>query len=263
MRRFSQTARGVLTTLVIAVALASAPLVSWAKQEVTVTDDSPIAVSISSYQLTLIKLPAPVVPNGLMTVNPALEVRANGANVAIDPKGTTAPADLVVMTEHQAYLFQLMPKPIPAETIVVQDLRLPTGGGKAEADPVKRLESYVETNVELLKQAAHGALPRSYVATEIVKTAYPKWLELEVLDAMEYRGPTYTVRRYHLYNHKDATQSLRQTEFFTGEELSIALDRHVIAHAQDASVFILTYTKPLPKEQRKPNSPDPESRRSK
>lgn len=263
MRGSGQTTRWVFAMLAMAVALASGPQASWAKQEVTVSDDSPIAVTISSYQLTLIKLPAPVVPNGLMTVNPSLEVRASGVNIAIDPKGTTAPADLVVMTEHQSYLFQLIPKGIPAETIVVQDLRLPTGGGKAEADPVKRLESYVETNVELLKQTAQGTLPRSYVVTDIPKTAYPKWLELEVLDAVEYRGPVYTVRRYHVYNNKDATQSLRQTEFFTGDELSIALDRHVIKYTQEASVFIVTYTKPVSKDQRKTSSPDPESGRSK
>ena len=60
---------------------------SWAKQEVTVSDDTPIAVDISASQLTLIKLPGVVVPNGLITVSPSLEIRANGKNVAIDPKG--------------------------------------------------------------------------------------------------------------------------------------------------------------------------------
>ena len=257
MRRAAQNVRWMVMAAALAVSLVSAP-VCWAKQDVLVTDDSPIAVNISSSQLTLIKLPATVVPNGIMTVSPALEVRANGANVAIDPKGSISPADLVVMTENQSYLFQLLPKAIPAETIIVQDVRVPAGGGKSE-DPAKRLESYVETNVELLKQAAQGTLPKSYVATEIPKTAHPKWLELEVLEATEYRGPTYTVRRYHLYNNKDATQSLRQTEFFTGEELSIAVDRHVISHAQEASVFIVTYTKPLLKDQqKKAKSPDPE-----
>jgi len=260
MRGVARNVRWVLVTAALAVCLATVPPVSWAKQDVLVTDDSPIAVTLSSYQLTLIKLPAAVVPNGIMTVSPALEVRANGPNIAIDPKGSTAPADLVVMTEQQSYLFQLIPKGIPAETIVVQDVRVPAVGGKAE-DPAKRLESYVETNVELLKQAAQGTLPRSYVATEIPKPAHPKWLELDVLDATEYRGPVYTVRRYHLYNSKDATQSLRQTEFFTGEELSIAVDRHVITHAQEASVFIVNYTKPLPKDQRKAGSPDPEPSR--
>ena len=257
MRRVAQNVRWVMMAVAVAVNFAPAP-VSWAKQDVLVTDDSPIAVNISSYQLTLIKLPGTVVPNGIMTLSPTLEVRANGPNVAIDPKGISTPADLVVMTEQQSYLFQLQPKAIPAETIIVQDVRVPAGGGKAE-DPAKRLESYVETNVELLKQAAQGTLPKSYIATEIPKTAHPKWLELEVLDATEYRGPTYTVRGYHLYNNKDATQSLRQTEFFTGEELSIAVDRHVISHAQEASVFIVTYTKPLPKDQqKKAKSPDPE-----
>lgn len=235
---------------------------SWAKQEVTVSDDTPIAVDISASQLTLIKLPSVVVPNGLITVSPTLEIRANGKNVAIDPKGTTQLADLVVMTEHQSYMFQLQPKPIPAETIVVQDVRLPTGGGKAEADPLKRLEGYVDANVELLKQAVQGTLPKGYVARDIPKKAHPKWLELEVWEGTEFRGPVYTVSRYHLYNRSDKVQSLRQTEFFTGNELSIGLNRHVVKPTEDVVVYIVTYSRALSPDQKKANSPDPEPWRS-
>lgn len=232
--------------------------VSWAKQEVTVSDDTPIAVDISASQLTLIKMPGVVVPNGLITVSPSLEIRANGKNVAIDPKGTTQLADLVVMTEHQAYMFQLRPKPIAAETIVVQDVRLPSGGGKQETDPLKRLEGYVDANVELLKQAVQGALPKGYVARDIPKNAFPKWLEMDVWEGTEFRGPVYTVSRYRLYNRSDKTQSLRQTEFFSGSELSIGLNRHVIKPTEDAVVYIVTYSRALPPDQKKANSPDPE-----
>ena len=244
--------------LMMAGALTAQPLLAWAKQDVVVHDDSPIAVTISASQLTLIKMPSAVVTNGLMTVSPAFEIRANGSNVAIDPKGSTAPGDLVVMTEHQSYLFQLTPRPIPAELIVVQDVRLPAAGGKPESDPLKRLESYVETNVELIRQVVEGSIPKTCMATKLSEKNYPKWLELQVMDATEFRCTVYTVRRYHLYNNKTATQSLRQTEFFTGEELSIALDRHVIKQAEESNVYIVTYTKPIPKDQRKASSPDPE-----
>ena len=91
--------RTIVRMLGVVALAASYAVPSWAKQEVTVTDDSPIPVAISSSQLTLIKMPSPVLPNGLMTVNPMFEIKANGTNVAIDPKGTTAAGDLVVMTE--------------------------------------------------------------------------------------------------------------------------------------------------------------------
>ncbi len=248
--------------LVVALGSGVSASAGWAKQDVTVSDDAPIAVDISSSQLTLIKLPSSIVPNGLITVSPALEIKANGKNVAIDPKGTTQLADLVVMTEHQSYLFQLRPRPIPAETIVVQDTRVPNGGGKLEADPLKRGEGYVDANVELLKQTVQGSLPKSCVPREISKKAYPKWLELEVLEGKEFRCSVYTVVRYHVYNRAEKIQSLRQTEFFTGNELSISLNRHVLKPADDAVIYIVTYTQPLLPDQRKTNSPDPEPWRS-
>jgi hypothetical protein len=250
--------------MVVSVLVLSVPVPARATQNITVTDDSPIPIVISSYQLTLIKLPATVVPNGLMTVNPAFEIRGNGRNIAIDPKNTTAPGDLVVMTENESYIFQVTPKPIPAEMIVVEDIRQAAGGGKPEADVVRRSDSYPEANVELIRQAAQGTLPRSCILRDVSKKAYPKWLELDVLNVREYRCPQYTVRLYDLYNSKKETQSLRQTEFFTGQELSIALDRSVIANGQSAVVFIVTYTEPLPKEGqgRKGQSPDPDAWRN-
>lgn len=250
--------RTIVRMLGVVALAASYAVPSWAKQEVTVTDDSPIPVAISSSQLTLIKMPSPVLPNGLMTVNPMFEIKANGTNVAIDPKGTTTAGDLVVMTEHQSYLFQLVPKPIPAETIIVRDARLPDSSTRGEPEPSKHNEGYVQANVELLRETVQGTLPKSCVVVEIPKKALPRWLELTVVDGTEFRCSVYTVRRYRLYNNKNATQSLRQTEFFTGAELSIALDRHVIEPAQDASVYIVVYTSSIPKEQKKPNSPDPE-----
>jgi len=249
---------GVVTMF---VALQGMP-VAWAKQEVLVVDDTPIAVQISSSQLTMIKLPSPVVQNGLITVSPTLEVRANGKTIAIDPKGSVVPADLAVMTDHQSYMFQLTPASIPAEVIVVQDSRVPTGGGKPETDPLKRLEGYVDTNVELLKQAVQGTLPKSCVAREVPKKSFPKWLELEIWEGVDYRCQVYTITRYHVFNKSEKTQSIRQTEFFTGNELSIALNRHVIKPTEDAVIYIVTYSKPLAPDQRKVTSPDPEPWRS-
>lgn len=231
-----------------------------ATQKVLVTDDTPIPIAVSSYQLTLIKLPSNVVPNGLMTVNPAFELRGNGRHIAIDTKNTTAPGDLVVMTEAQSYVFQVTPKVMPAEMIVVEDVRLAPGSGRPETDPVRRSDSYPEANVELIQQAAQGSLPRSCVPKDIPKEKHPKWLELEVVIEREYRCPQYTVRTLELYNSKLEPQSLRQTEFFSGQELSIALDRTVIRTGETAIVYIVLYTQPVAeKGSRRTLSPDPDA----
>jgi hypothetical protein len=167
------------------------------------------------------------------------------------------------MTETQSYVFQVTPKMMPADMIVVEDLRMSAGNGKPEADPVRRSDSYPGANVELIQQAAQGTLPRSCVQTAVPKESYPKWLELEVVSVSEYRCQLYTVRTYDLYNAKPATQSLRQTEFFTGQELSIALDRMVIQSGESAVVYTVTYSQPLKPEKgsRRITSPDPEAGR--
>jgi hypothetical protein len=127
-----------------------------------------------------------------------------------------------------------------------------------EADPIKQSESYVYGTIELFQQIRQGTFPRSYARREIPKEAYPRWLELDVMWAEEIRGPIYTAQRYRLHNKGMATQALRETEFYTGEQLAIALDRHVIQSGEEAVVYVLSYTKPLPVEMRAPTSPDPE-----
>ncbi len=246
------------TILCGVLSLCATVSVASAKQEIQVTEDAPIVVDISASQLTLIKLPSPVVQNGLITVSPTLEIRANGKNVAIDPKGVQQPADLAVLTEHQSYVFQLRPKQIPAEIIVVQDQRVPSGSGRPEADPVKRSDSYVDANVELLRQVSQGMLPKSCVSHVITEKAYPKWLEIEILEGVEYRCPVYTVVQYRLYNNKDRAVSLRQTEFFTGNELSIGVSRQVLKPTDDGVVLIVSYTPPSAIETRKTTSADPD-----
>jgi len=165
------------------------------------------------------------------------------------------------MTDTQSYVFQVTPKDMPAEMIVVEDARSGGGGNGSESDPVRKADSYPEANVDLIQRAAQGTLPRGCLITDVPKEAYPKWLELEVVLMRDYRCPQYTVRTIEVYNSQVAqVQSLRQTEFFTGQELSIALDRTVIKPGETATVYIVMYTRPVRGEKGKPSrpiSPDP------
>lgn len=250
MRELCRCASSVLS-LVAALSLA-VPV--WAKQDIVVSDDQSITVDVSVAQLTLIKMPSVVVPNGVMTSNGQLQVKAKGRNVMIS--AATTPSDLVIITDEQSYTLRLNPKPIPAETVVITDARLASDG--ADADPIKQSDGYVDGTVELFQQIVQGTFPRSYARREIPKEAYPRWLELDVMWAEEIRGPVYTAQRYRLHNKGMATQALRETEFYTGEQLAIALDRHVIQSGEEAVVYVLSYTKPLQVDKPAPVSPDPE-----
>jgi hypothetical protein len=257
MKRVSRWSQRLLLLFCAMFVLAGAHP-SWAKQEIIVTDDDPITVDISGMQLTLLKMPSAVLQNGLITVSPVLEVRATGKNVVIDPKGVMQPADLAVMTEHQSYVFRLKPTQIPAEIIVVQDPRVPAGGSRSEAETAKRSDGYVDANVELMRQASQDSLPKACTSHRLAEKVYPKWLELTVLEGTEYRCPVYTITQYKIINGKDRTLSLRQTEFFTGNELSIALSRPILKPSEDGVLLIVSYTQAPATKERKIISADPE-----
>lgn len=257
MKSVSRRSQRILSLFCAMYVLAGAHL-SWAKQEILVTEDAPITVDISGTQLTLLKMPSAVLQNGLITVSQVLEVRANGKNVVIDPKGVMQPADLAVMTEHQSYVFRLKPTPMPAEIIVVQDPRVPAGGGRTEAETAKRSDGYVDANVDLMRQVSQDSLPKACTSHRLPEKAYPKWLELNVLEGTEYRCPVYTVTQYKIYNGKDRTLSLRQTEFFTGNELSIGLSRQVLKPSEEGVLLIVSYTQATATKERKVISADPE-----
>jgi len=251
--------KAIVSALLVTSVALGLHTTGWAKQEIIVSDDAPIRVDIAQSHLTLVKLPFAVNPNGIITVSPTLEVRASGKNVAIDPRGTKELADLVVMTEEQSYVFQLRPMPIAAEMVVIVDTRASASGRKAEQEQLKRAEGYIDANVDLVTQAARGSLPKSCLRREVPRTSYPAWLELEVWEAIDYICQVYTVTYYRVHNKSREVHSLRQTEFFTGEQLSISLNRHILKPGDDAEVFLVTYSKPVHLVQDKPVPADPEA----
>lgn len=164
---------------------------------------------------------------------PDLEAKAQGRYVMVRVR--TSPADLVVMAGRQAYVFELVASAESTQRITVEDDR--AEGAPGEDDPVKLATDYVDGLVELMRRAALEDLPRSCHSAPIDPEQYPRWMELEVVKGIESRCPRYRVMAYRLANKTSGTQTLRESEFFTGKELAIALNRHVIESGEEVRVL--------------------------
>ena len=172
---------------------------------------------------------------------PDLEAKAQGRYVMVRIR--TSPADLVVMAGRQAYLFELVASEESTQRITVEDYR--AEGATGEDDPIRMATDYVDGLVELMRRAALEDLPRGCRSSPIDPERYPRWMELEVVQGIESRCPRYRVTAYRLTNKTSGRHTLRESEFFTGKELAIALNRHVIEAGEEVRVLWIDLA-PLP-----------------
>ncbi|MBK8380267.1 MAG: hypothetical protein IPL14_20825 [Nitrospira sp.] len=119
-----------------------------------------------------------------------LKAKPEGRNLIVQVKA--GPADLVVMAGEQTYVFEVgVSVSLGAQTISIEDRRV--GTVVYDTDPARQAADYVDGLLETLQMAARGALPKGYRQTSIAEERYPKWLELKVVQGIEYRGPKYRV----------------------------------------------------------------------
>ncbi len=209
----------------------ASPPFSQADQRLTVEDSRTLRAAVSLRDINVIELPEEV--TSVSSSKPDLEAKAQGRYVMVRVR--TSPADLVVMAGRQAYVFELVASEESTQRITVEDDR--AEGAPGEDDPVKMATDYVDGLVELMRRAALEDLPRSCHSAPIDPEQYPRWMELEVVKGIESRCPRYRVMAYRLANKTSGTQTLRESEFFTGKELAIALNRHVIESGEEVRVL--------------------------
>lgn len=221
---------GLAASTAIALALLNPPF-SQANQRLIVEDSRTLRAAVSLRDLNVIEMPDDV--TSVSSSKPDLEAKAQGRYVMVRVR--SSPADLVVMAGRQAYVFQLVGGEGVAQRITVEDAR--AEGSAGEDDPIKMATDYVDGLLELIRRAALSDLPRHCHAAPIDPERHPKWMELGVVRGVESRCPRYRVTVYTLVNKTSGTQTLRESEFFTGKELAIALNRNVIEAGEEVTVL--------------------------
>ena len=114
--------------------------------------------------------------------------------------------------------------------------------------------------LDTLQRAARGALPKGYRQTTMTEERYPKWLELKVVQGVEYRGPKYRVIVYRLVNTAGHKYTLREQEFLTGVQKAIALNREVVESGEEVVVYLLDDAPPEPPKPKPEPKVDPDAK---
>jgi hypothetical protein len=216
---------------------------------VVVGDDGATFLTLSGRDLNVLMFPAPIT---MATSSRAdLKAKPEGRNLIVQVKA--GPADLVVMAGEQTYVFEVgVSASLGAQTINIEDRR--AGTVAYDTDPARQAGDYVDGLLETLQLAARGSLPKGYRQTTMSEERYPKWLELKVVQGIEYRGPKYRVIVYRLLNTSAHKYTLREQEFLTGTQKAIALNREVVESGEEVVVYLLDDA-PL-----EPPKPKPESK---
>lgn len=175
---------------------------------------------------------------------PDVSAKNEGRNVIL--KVPSGPADLIVATASgQIYVFEVLVQPtLGAQLITIDDYRA-TASDRA-ADPVQRASDYIDGLMDVFTLIAQGDIPNGYVTASLLPESYPKWLELTVKGAAEFRGPKYRVTSYLLENTTPRVYTLRQPEFYTGRQRMIVFDRQTVEPGGIVEVFVVDDTPMMP-----------------
>lgn len=232
----------------------AAPTPSQAGQRLIVAGDVPQTVTLSSRDLNVLSFPASVLQATSSRAD--LSVKSEGRTVIL--RVPSGPADLVVMTSTgHVYVLELIVQPtLSAQMITVEDYR-PSAADRT-SDPVQHAADYVDGLLEVFTLIAQGDVPKGYLATTLPQESYPKWLELAVKGAMEFRGPKYRVTMYALENTTPRNYTLRQAEFYTGRQRMIVFDRQVVEPGAVVEIYVVDDAPILPARVSTPKI-DPES----
>lgn len=232
----SRAPRALLLMAGMGVWLGLAPSAE-AVQRILVADESAIPVRVSARDVNVITAPTPVLQ--AVTSKADIDVKTNGRHVLV----TTGkdPGELVILTDQRVYVLQLKPELRPAETIILVDDREDTAQGAGSAGGVGRESSdYLDEVTTLIQTVMRGEPPAGFQVVLTPENRRLTWVELETVRDLVYVGSLYEIRRIDWRNDGTHPQTLRESSFYTGRELAIALD-HLVIDPGVTAIGVLVY----------------------
>lgn len=226
MRRNAQCFIAVLILAILTVSAQTAQ----ALQVLSPAEGESVFVNISKKELNMIQFPF----NGIRayTSSRAIEVvvRDRQVLVTMTEKGETKPQEVFFSTPYGTYLLMLVPKDVPAETIMMRIDKADT----AEADDWERDNDYVKRLKDLIKALHMGSPPNGY-ALNTDKVNASRWECIEQTRVLAMTGANLVGEVYDLVNHGTAPVRLSESEFYDKGVLAVSLssqDLHIGAKEQ-------------------------------
>jgi conjugal transfer pilus assembly protein TraK len=217
----------------VALALAIAPA-AHALQVITPVEGESTFVNISQKELNMITFPF----DGLraFTSSQGIDIKVQSRQVLItmSDQSTQKPQEVFFSTPYGTYLLMLVPKAIPAETVVVQI-------DKARIEEAEDWESehdYIKRLKELVKSLYMGIPPSGYaMSTDKVDVSQWEGIEQTIVSRMTGAGLIGEVHQ--VTNHSTQAARIIESEFYREGVLAVSLTGHELRPGKSEQAFIV------------------------
>jgi conjugal transfer pilus assembly protein TraK len=219
---------------VVLLILAIAPQRVVALQVISPAEGESMFVNISQTELNLIQFPF----GGIRayTSSPKVDIKVQSHQVLVtmtDPQ-VSKPQEVFFSTPHGTYLLMLVPKGIPAETIVMKISKEKF----EEAEEWEKESDYVTRLKELIK-ALYAGIPPSGYSMSAEKEDVSMWEGVEQTVTMTMVGAGLAGEVQDLTNHGALAVNIEESEFYKEGVLAVALSSHEINPGSKGQAFIV------------------------
>ncbi|HWP91762.1 MAG TPA: type-F conjugative transfer system secretin TraK [Thermodesulfobacteriota bacterium] len=204
----------------------------WATTVIEAIDeDKSIFVTVSSRDINRIEMPEPVIE---ALSSKAIDVKIKERNIFVKVPDSH-PAELFISTKKKNISLILVPKDIPAETIVVRDTKdgLSTSSWNFVED-----NSYEGTIKKIMLFLFKRSAPSGYIAS------YPKdegWMlnGVSLRKAYVIEGPVFQGELYEIKNISSVEVNLSEEMFYQKGIMAISIDKYDLATGETCKLFIV------------------------
>ncbi len=223
-------------TIVFAAALVALalPPAAHALQVISPVEGESTFVNISQKELNLISFPF----DGIRayTSSSGIDIKIQGKQmlVTMSDQNTQKPQEVFFATPYGTYLLMLVPKSIPAETIVmrIDKARIEEAEDwESSSDHVKRLK-------DLIKAMYLGAPPSGY-SLNSDKTDASKWEGIEQTIVARMTGAGLVGEVQEITNHGTEPVRILENEFYEEGVLAVSLTGHELKKGATEQAYIV------------------------
>jgi len=231
-----------MTALILAILLCLISVTdSLALEVIDLIEGKTEFVEVSGRDLNAIVFPVDV---DVFTRSDVLDIKVQERRIFVSFKqdeesgqSVEAPEQIYILTEDNTYTIVLVPRSIPAETVIAKVK------GIADKDEVIKWEKehpYISTMKSLIKAMYIGVPPSGY---EMVKTDVDKytsmWEGISQILGYKYVGVTLVGEKFILTNNTADTIRLQESEFYHDGVVAVSIDSHEILPGQTTDLYMV------------------------
>ena len=216
-------------------------LPAYALQLVHLTEGKAMFVEVSTRDLNVIEFPSKV---KAYTKGGKLEIKIEGARVFVSflkdaktGKLASEPEEMFFVSNNKTYSMILVPKGIPAETVIAKIEGDQRAERKKAAKWERKQSGYIKRIKSLTRAMYDGVPPGGFTieSPKIVSRQGDTTLAL----GMRFVGATIVGDIYRAKNEGRTSTTLKEKAFYTDGVLAVSIEKHTLKPAEKTRVFIV------------------------